>query len=106
MSCPTPYLPPLPAPPGTFIIPSDARTFFNNCSDGDWCMLGRSSNGTRSGLTALKCPANTFCTDSDVITPTVCYCDSHNNNCSYCPEGSSKDLPCPLGYACAGPNSI
>lgn len=104
-SCPTPYMPPVPAPPGRFTYANSSRNYFGDCTLGDWCALGRYLTDN-ANETNLECPANTYCTNSSILTPTACYCDSAANNCSYCPLGSTTEQPCPRGYYCEGPSNI
>ena len=84
---------------------SRSRNYFGDCTLGDWCALGRYLTDN-ANETNLECPANTYCTNSSILTPTACYCDSAANNCSYCPLGSTTEQPCPRGYYCEGPSNI
>eukprot|EP01123_Difflugia_compressa_P012693 TRINITY_DN5542_c0_g1_i1.p1 TRINITY_DN5542_c0_g1~~TRINITY_DN5542_c0_g1_i1.p1 ORF type:complete len:1022 (+),score=141.02 TRINITY_DN5542_c0_g1_i1:292-3066(+) len=97
--CRVPYLPPFPSPPG-FYSPIENRTDFTICALGEYCIIGRHDNESR------LCPANVYCPQPDVMVPIACTCDRFNNKCSYCPEGTYWDQPCPEGYKCRGPANI
>lgn len=102
--CGTPFMPPLPAPPGyaqgvlpPAAAPQVGRTLVN-CSAGEWCGLGRAvSEGP-----ALACPAGAACSDPALLEPLVC---DLGGNCSaagcphipYCPAGSTAEALCPPG---------
>lgn len=95
--CIVSYLPGLPAPPGYAIThPPNKPRVIQSCSEGDWCVLGRSFEDE------LKCPANTYCTNASVLTPTIC--NFSQNFAYYCPEGTSMQQPCRAGQFCPMPN--
>ena len=98
--CQTPYLPPIPAPPGYAQSGTDAARSLAPCSPGDYCNLGRSTWDA-----SLLTPAGTFARDPAVLQPTVCNFGGACN-ASACPvmplclAGSTVEEPCPAGYYC------
>jgi ABC-type multidrug transport system ATPase subunit len=103
MVCVAPYLPPVPSPPGYYIIERNnvSRATFMNCSWGEYCNLARYDGEDR------RCPAGAYCADPEVEFPKACSCDAKNfSSCSYCPEGTTFDQPCPAGHYCEGPKNI
>ena len=114
--CYTPYMPGLPAPPGTKtsatgIIP---RTLIH-CKVGEYCSLGRSENED------TNCPAGTFCMEPNVTLPTICAgpdaaclakhcpetlsCPEKCAGMTSCPEGSFVEKNCSAGEFCPDPRS-
>jgi hypothetical protein len=112
--CGTPFLPPLPAPPGfaqsVGLFRAD-RGFSDSayssrtlvpCSVGQWCGLGRAVS---EGVSLLACPAGSFCSEPALLEPTIC---NLGGNCTvqscpqipYCPAGSTSESLCPAGYFC------
>jgi ABC-type multidrug transport system ATPase subunit len=75
--------------------------FITNAVIGAYCPLGRSvkSNNTNS----LNCPQDTYCPTAFHTTGIFCSCDKLTG-CSYCPEGSTQELPCPAGFRCGPPH--
>lgn len=71
-----------------------------SCPEGEYCPLGRDELENR------KCPLGTYCPSSSGMLPIQCRYNVTDNFSSYCPEGSSRELPCPAGNFCAGPASI
>jgi ABC-type multidrug transport system ATPase subunit len=94
-SCIVPFLPPLPASPGYFISSNASRKVLP-CSTGEYCLLGRGESQDR------RCPGNFVCNATSVIVPELCQCSM--SNCSYCPAGTSVEVPCPVGHYCRPSN--
>ena len=69
------------------------------CGAGQYCPLGVDASTNRS------CPAGTYCNSSSALFPVKCHYNTTDNYSSYCPEGSSQELPCPVGSYCTGPTS-
>jgi ABC-type multidrug transport system ATPase subunit len=109
--CSAPYLPPMPAPPGfsqsVMIIAIGNASVANTtrdlqaCLPGQWCGLGRAN----SEGNATMCPAGTFCSAPDVVTPTICTLGGRCNTTA-CPQmplclnGSVAENLCPAGFYC------
>lgn len=99
--CGTPFMPPLPAPPGY------AQSVLNNsrgrslavCPPGDWCSLGRAIS---EGPQRLACPAGAACANPNMLEPVIC---NLGGNCTpehcpeipFCPAGSVTESLCPAG---------
>ncbi|EFC36770.1 predicted protein [Naegleria gruberi] len=103
-----PYFPTLPIAPGLYIERhSEIDLDIRKCSVGDYCPLARALDvptfGTEN-VSILDCPAGTVCSDPFVITPKTCFYNGSYS--SYCPTGTSEELPCPAGHYCLGPSSI
>jgi len=103
-----PYFPTVPVGPGFYVERhNEIDLTIKKCSDGFYCPLARAIDLPTFGnetTEALLCPASTVCTESSVVTPTVCFCNY--TQCSYCPSGTSDEIPCPAGYYCVGSSSI
>ena len=93
--CGTPFMPPLPAPPGYVQnFTDDARTL-SLCSLGMWCGLGRASNEGDN----LLCPANTSCNATSLLEPVICNVINASSMLAmpYCPAGTFNVTLCPAG---------
>ncbi|KAJ3451100.1 abc transporter g family member [Anaeramoeba flamelloides] len=106
--CIVPYYPALPVPPGTWMERPrpefEADNLFQDCKEGDWCGLGRSVEiDDDPDKEEILCPANCYCTTSDVLKPVICDCSTEG--CSYCPIGTSVEVKCPAGYYCQMPDT-
>lgn len=95
-ACVAPFLPPLPAAPGLYIVNSADRSVAP-CVNGEYCLLGRSQNEDR------RCPGNFVCNSTAVITPTLCQCNA--SYCSWCPDGTFEEKACPSGHYCRPSNT-
>ena len=120
--CGSPYMPPLPAPPGYAqgIYNASAASggtrgtvdgtsgyqqgrSLTRCASGEWCSLGRAVS---EGPALLACPAGAACSDPALLEPVIC---NLGGNCSatscpkipYCPAGSTAELLCPAGSFCS-----
>eukprot|EP01155_Anaeramoeba_flamelloides_P023511 Anaeramoba_flamelloidesa807698_426.p1 GENE.a807698_426~~a807698_426.p1 ORF type:complete len:1402 (+),score=332.06 a807698_426:290-4207(+) len=106
--CIVPYYPALPVPPGTWMERPrpefEADNLFEDCNEGDWCGLGRSIEIDEDPKKEeILCPANCYCTTSDVLKPVICDCST--KGCSYCPIGTSVEVKCPAGFYCQMPDT-
>jgi len=122
--CPTADQPPILAPPGyalwlfkqgEHVLGKDVKA----CLTGDYCPLALqvtvSALNYRLNEVAddpddiLECPANTYCSNSSILSPTPCYPYNDTRNSTvmpYCPPGTYDLEPCPAGFYCSSPSTI
>ncbi|KAG2389631.1 hypothetical protein C9374_014191 [Naegleria lovaniensis] len=105
-----PYFPEIPIGPGLYVErTSDIDLTIKHCNKGDYCPLARAIDvGSMfdpiETTTLLECPQGTFCENSLVMTPEICFCNA--TFCTYCPNGSYIERACPAGFYCLGPSNI